>query len=594
MRALYRVGVPGGLATGVGQRWLCARGLRLHAGLSAAPPLFVPPPERSRACGVRRFGDAPSAEIEEQLNERQQRRLDAFKRRLKDPSTRWILGGDARRQYGLSHSDLKVLVQNALFKNDPYEKHGAVMIQYMLRDVIDLAKKRLGSEEALIKHYRSYLVSRQGPPARLTRKIHGKSRLERLSFKTYWYSAPSSSTIEGRESVRQGLISNALICTAKGCVYYYTGSLAIYADLMHSAADVVNYAYRYLQLVRSALPGDIHHPYGYSPLRYITADRSFMVLGCLGCFVPLATSLPELVQILGGGVGSHSAVWTSDQLLPSTFLFLVSMVLEGVAVRTAYQEILAQAAAQTYGPSRKADSAPPVQIAGQQGFRADLRHLWSYCRDGRDVMSVATFCEAGSGVVGAAVGLCGLGASWALQTATPDICASIVMASSLGFICVFLLQRSGAALLGRTLPMARIEQIVEKLEERPTVTAVYDVKTEVLGTETVRFKAEVCFNPVGITRHILGVGRALEYSSVQPPSGDDPTRQQLQAQLAELLPKLHEGSWMDPDPMRVDSNLMYTNSLFYEALAHELKMVEKQIQDDLKDFQRVHIDLEPW
>eukprot|EP00438_Fugacium_kawagutii_P000559 Skav223860 [mRNA] locus=scaffold2304:657068:660110:- [translate_table: standard] len=69
---------------------------------------------------------------------------------------------------------------------------------------------------------------------------------------------------------------------------------------MHSIADVANYGYRLMELNRSgrtmrsgcgpdvSIPDhscrkrDVAHPYGYAPLRYITADRSFVFLFFVG------------------------------------------------------------------------------------------------------------------------------------------------------------------------------------------------------------------------------------------------------------------------------------------------------------------------
>ena len=86
----------------------------------------------------------------------------------------------------------------------------------------------------------------------------------------------------------QGLKTNSGICLVKGGVWITTGSHAMFADWMHSIADVANYSYRLMELNRSgrrwkglflAYSGrkrDVAHPYGYAPLRYITADRSFV------------------------------------------------------------------------------------------------------------------------------------------------------------------------------------------------------------------------------------------------------------------------------------------------------------------------------
>merc|ERR1711979_169213 len=67
----------------------------------------------------------------------------------------------------------------------------------------------------------------------------------------------------------------------------------------------------------------------------------------------------------------------------------------------------------------------------------------------------------------------------------------------------FLLRKSGNALLGQTLPQWRVKRLIMELEGHPAVVNVYDVKTEIMGTDTVRFKAEVQFNPQVITERML-------------------------------------------------------------------------------------------
>merc|ERR1712178_595094 len=104
-------------------------------------------------------------------------------------------------------------------------------------------------------------------------------------------------------------------------------------------------------------------------------------------------------------------------------------------MRTAYHEIVGQAMA---GMTHQEDLA-----------LGNWKRCVRYIRDGPDVMSVATFCEASSGVLGGGVGLCGLGLSWYYGTALFDVGASVIMASLVGAVSFFLLQRSGSALLGR-------------------------------------------------------------------------------------------------------------------------------------------------
>jgi len=514
-----------------------------------------------------------SVSCDESRKDRIQRKLEAFRELLDDPDHGWINSKDARMQFGLTRDDLNELRTDVcLIKESAYcHENRNTLTQYKLADVVRLAKQKLG-REVIIAHYHRYCLHGSNDD---NRRIFQQS--PKLRSKQYWYSAPSTDTVEGQESVRQGLISNSAICLVKGSVWVYTGSHAVFADLMHSCADVANYLYRILQLSRSMQKSDLSHPYGYAPLRYITADRSFVILGVLGCVAPLVHSVSELSCL------SASASLAPEMLLAPAFVFLVSAALEGLAMRTAYHEILRQ--------SKAAMSAEELASP-----TAEWRRCVAYIYDGRDVMSVATFCESASGVVGAFCGLSGLGLAWYLETVVVDIAASIVMASSVGAVSAFLLHRSGEALLGRTLPMPRVELIVEKLEERATIFAVYDVKTEVVGTDTVRFKAEVHFNSEAITECILRIGSApkrlhLYETSSQQSADHQAIPARLRSQAVEMFPKLQEGL---PTRSAAENWLHANNALFYEALAWELKMVEREIRNDLEDFKNVHIDLEPW
>lgn len=508
------------------------------------------------------------------------RKLKAFKETLDDPDQCFISGSEARREFGLSKADMKELT-SSFVKECPYESQkqsGILLPQYHLADVTELAKRKLG-EAKVIEHYHRYLLLQakdpHGDQARIQRQIFGGLSM----YKSRWYSAPSTTTMAGQESVRQGLISNTMICTVKGAVWWYTGSHAIFADLMHSAADVANYSYRIVQLNKTVQNPDLMHPYGYAPLRYITADRSFVILAGLGFAVPFSHSFSEFFAIL---YHNHSAtVMSPDMIGASALVFGISMALEGVAVRTAYHEILSQAMS-GMGPG---DS--------QELSLTPWKRCYRYILEGPDVMSVATFTESASGVVGAGVGLSGLALSYYFETALFDVGASLVMASAVGAVSTFLLQRSGAALLGRTLPMSRVVELIEHLEERPTISGVYDVKTEVLGTDTVRFKAEVQFNAEGITESILGIGRMSNELPVEEEPDMDLERVpvRLEMQLREMLPQAQQGL---RTAEQTENWLHANNALFYEALAWEVKMVERQIRQHLKDFRNIHIDLEPW
>lgn len=509
-----------------------------------------------------------------------------------------IRGSEARRKFNLTREDLMELGENYIVKANPFDAEKAPFRQYSLKDIVALALKKHG-EQHLLDYFRQKYPRWEAKAD--SRKLYGDEtpeedhesdlRLRQGSLplaaeKRYWYNAPSTTTTEGLQSVTQGLKSNTLICVVKGSIWAGTGSHAMFADWMHSIADVANYGYRLMELNRSARTRDVQHPYGYAPLRYITADRSFVFLFFVGGICPLGIGLQELWQAYSVGirVGDHLA------LLAPAAVFVFSAVMEGAAVRAAYTEILSQAHREKVG----ALIASEPRKSDDMGTIATVRRVFKYLREGRDVMSTATFTEAFSGVLSSGVGLIGLGLSYHLQSGVPDVVASICMASIVSGVSVFLLQKSGNALLGETLPRWRVKALIDKLEAHVAVVNIYDVKTELVGVDTVRFKAEVQFNPQVITERILQLNTAEEEPD---PSGMDAhvAHAVLASQLQGIIPQLRRG-FSEPsvgeDPAA--TWLFRNNNLFYEALAWELKDVERALRSELQDFKNVHIDLEPW
>lgn len=509
------------------------------------------------------------------------RRNEEFKRMLQEPDDIYIRGGEARKMFSLSRSDLKELGDNYIVKESPFDSKATPSKQYPLTDVVELAKKK-HSTEALLNHFSQRYLPRYGPGGEAT-KIYGhypekeeedetpETKSVQLS-KMYWYNAPSTTTVEGRQSVLQGLKTNLGICLAKGAVWLGTGSHVMFADLMHSMADVLNYSYRLVELNRSSRIRDVYHPYGYAPLRYITADRSFVFLGFVGGVCPLVAGVSEMMHHRDG------LIPMGDLLIAPAAVFVISALLEGVAVKTAYREIL---------------SLYTKELGDEtESHRYGLREVIHYLREGNDVMSTATFTEASSGVLASMTGFCGVGASWYLQSGAPDVGASMLMAGLVCGVSSFLLRKSGTALLGQTLPRWRVQELVAQLEEHPAVVNVYDVKTEMIGMDTVRFKAEVQFNPQVITERIL----QTEVSTTRiegkvPEAASSASHAVITARMRQALPLLQKGLPVEADAA---AWLYRNNNLFYEALAWELKDVEKVVRQELKEFRNVHIDLEPW
>lgn len=522
-------------------------------------------------------GEDSQHEREAKHQEELVRKVTEFRRMLKEPDKLYINEREARRRFALNSDSIEKL-DRRLQKENPLEAGGDVVSQYPLEDVVRVALDVYGEESLVRLYIRQLLVFTQQHHPMRREALYGATVVKKVT-KPYWYLAPSQSTEQGRKSVQQGLISNSIICAVKGGVWLFTGSQAIFADLMHSTADVVNYMYRLSMLQTAASHADFNHPYGYAPIRYIVADRSFVVLFGLGFVVPIMHATQLLFDWARGGAIMSTLVPDVPGLVAPSLIFLASMLLEGMAARTAFKEILEQVDALTPQEQGRKPPAPSLLES--------LRACRAYVREGPDVMSVATFLEAASGVVGAGVGLVGLGLTWYLQSGIYDVCASGLMASLVGVVSCQLLSKSSGALLGNTLPLVRVQHIVRQLEARPGIESLFDVKTEVIGTSTVRFKAEVQFNPEAITQGLVDYMRG----ELQPLGKNPTVKQSLAAEMRSLLPELRRGI---PVPEDAENWLHANNTLFYEALAWELKKSERLIRRELSDFRYVHIDLEPW
>lgn len=213
-------------------------------------------------------------------------------------------------------------------------------------------------------------------------------------------------------------------------------------------------------------------------------------------------------------------------------------------------------------------------------------------------MSVATLLEAATGVLGGGIGLVGLSLSWYCQSRVYDIGASLVMGSLVSGVSYFLLQRTQAALLGRALPEHLVMNLSSKvMTDFRSVVDVADIKTEVLGTDTVRYKAEVRFNPEAISRDLKKKRPVLEVirqGTVGAPVGgvgEKAFGRSKSMSLDGIRLALSQGKLSGP---QFEEYLIENDAEFYVALTKELKAVEASIKEELyKEFRHVHVDLEP-
>mmetsp|Transcript_9368 Transcript_9368/g.18218 ORF Transcript_9368/g.18218 Transcript_9368/m.18218 type:complete len:139 (-) Transcript_9368:301-717(-) len=137
-----------------------------------------------------------------------------------------------------------------------------------------------------------------------------------------------------------------------------------------------------------------------------------------------------------------------------------------------------------------------------------------------------------------------------------------------------ILTKNAKALVGETLPVSTVEKLVFMLEEDDVINSVHDVKTEVLGVDTVRFKAEIEFNAEAITRKIKNLHEV-----------PGPESAKLLQDVNHITSEIAVEDW-----------LMKNNAMYQTALSSELQRVETRVRGYLREanFKNFYVDLELW
>lgn len=326
-------------------------------------------------------------------------------------------------------------------------------------------------------------------------------------------------------AVAIALLVDFMIGGAKVAAFLLTGSTAIMAEALHSAADITNQSLLVVGINRSKRAPDSEYPYGFGRSQYIWALLS--ATGVL--FVGSGVSVVRGAQQLWAPEPLSHVHW-------GLVILLVSVAAEGVSL--------------AFGVSAVRASA-----------RRTGQSIWRYIRSGPDPMGVAVVLEDSSAVIGVVVALIGLGLTELTGDPAWDGAASIVIGLLLGLSAIFLINRNRRFLLGPTPPTESVARMVAVLEESPVVARVKDVKVSQLGADSVRFKAEVAFDGRELARRLLArTNLRTTWASLESPEdlervlvefgaqvtdaiGDEVDR--LEEQLAEAAP---EAQHVDLEP----------------------------------------------
>ncbi len=268
-------------------------------------------------------------------------------------------------------------------------------------------------------------------------------------------------------AVGVALIVDVAIGAAKVMAFFLTGSTAILAEVLHSAADITNQSLLAVGIVRSRRGPDSDYPYGFGRSRYIWALVSAAGVLFIGAGVSVVRGAEQL--------------WAPEPLAHvrwGLFILFASLVAESMSLAIGLSAV-------------------------KRSAREANQTWWQYIRTGPDPMAVAVVLEDTSAVLGAGMALVGLGLANVTGNAAWDGAASIGIGVLLGASAAFLINRNRRLLLGPTPPSESVARMVAVLEDSPVVSRIQDVKVSQLGADAVRFKAEVTFDGAEVARRLL-------------------------------------------------------------------------------------------
>jgi cation diffusion facilitator family transporter len=267
--------------------------------------------------------------------------------------------------------------------------------------------------------------------------------------------APSTDRDDSLGSVLAALAANTTIAIAKGTAAVLTGSPALLAETLHTAADTGNEVFLWIAVRRSRHAPDATHPFGYGPERYYWA-----LLAAIGMFL----------------IGGALSVWEGVKALldprpledfwVGVAVLLVALALDGLSRVVAVRTLRRQAAARH------------VTVA-------------ELLRESPDPTVVTVYLEDSIDVLGAGLALLALILHRVTGSALPDALATLAIGLMLGYVALKLTSRNRQLLTNQAVPQRYVDALSRRLVDVPGISGVASMEAVYLGPGEVLVTADV-------------------------------------------------------------------------------------------------------
>ena len=267
-------------------------------------------------------------------------------------------------------------------------------------------------------------------------------------------------------AVATALIGNSLIVVIKTIAYFVSGSGAMLAEAIHSAADVGNQLLLFIGLRKSKQGPSEEHHFGYGKDRFFFALLSAAGIFFVGCGVSVTHGIEGLLD----PHHREPAGWLVVNVL------IVAFIVDGIVLAAAL-----------------------VALNKQRNGQPWLEFM----RTTDDTTTVAIVFEDGAAVLGVLLAAAGIAADQLLGWWWADPVAAILIGILLGVVAVFLGAQNRAYLIDRAISADVQARVLGLLRKQGTVKDVLAVKTRVVGAELFSFNADIEFDGKVISDRIV-------------------------------------------------------------------------------------------
>lgn len=240
------------------------------------------------------------------------------------------------------------------------------------------------------------------------------------------------------------LSANAGIAASKAAAAVYTGSSAMLAEAVHSAADCANQLLLLLGLKQAKAPPSLQHPLGYGKATYFW---SFMVA--------------VMLFSLGGAFSIYEGVHKLAQPEPlahpwvAVIVLAIGVVLEAWSLRGCIHEI-----------REKAGDMP----------------LWRYFRESRESELIVIMGEDIAALAGLVIALAAILLTMATGNPIFDALGSIAVGVLLVVVAIGVGGQVKSLLVGESAAPEREQALAAWLTARPEIGEVYSLITYQMGS----------------------------------------------------------------------------------------------------------------